>query len=111
MNSSFRDFESNLRMFSPLDENDIQSILKQYNSNFTTYKIPSGVYLFKDLSEVLSRGFKNELKFRNVQPNHKHDKSDSIIIESDNDTLITTLISGYEIKLLKFDKESFLLLS
>ena len=41
MLSSFRDFEGYLRMFSPLDENDIQLILKQYNSKFTTYKSSS----------------------------------------------------------------------
>ena len=40
MHSSFRDFESYLRMFCPLDENDGQLVLKQYNSKFTTCKIP-----------------------------------------------------------------------
>ena len=42
MNPSFRDFLSYLRMFSPLDENDIRLIFKQYISKFTTYKLPPG---------------------------------------------------------------------
>ena len=42
MHSYFIDFESNLRMFNPPDENDIQLILKQYNSKFTTNKIFPG---------------------------------------------------------------------
>ena len=34
--SPFRDFESYLRIVVGLDENDIQLILKQYNSKFVT---------------------------------------------------------------------------
>ena len=94
-------------MFSPLDENDIQLILKQYNSKFTTYKIPPGVYTLEDLSEVLSRGYKNQFELRKLQLSQIHDKSDSVIIESDNVTLITTMILRYEIKVLRFDKNSF----
>ena len=93
-------------MFSPLDEKDIQLILKQNNSKFTTYKVPPGAHTFKHLSEVYSRGFKNEFQLRILRPKHKHDKSDSYIIESDNVTLITTLFSRYDIKVLRFDKKS-----
>ena len=106
MHSSIRDFESYLRTLSSLDENDIQLILKQYNSKFITYKLPPGVYTFKDLSEVLSRGFKNEFEIRKLRPNLKYDKSDSIIIENDNVTLITKLILRY-IKVFRFDKRTF----
>ena len=60
MHSSFRDFESYIIILSSLDENDIQLILKQYNSTFTTNKIPPGVYTFRDPSEVLSRSFKEK---------------------------------------------------
>ena len=35
--SPFRDFESYLTIIVGLDEDDIQLILKQYNSNFLTY--------------------------------------------------------------------------
>ena len=107
MHSSFRDFESYLNISSPLEENDIQLILKQYISKFTTYKIPPGLYTFKALSEVLSRGFKNEFELRSLRKNHIHDKSDSTIIESDNVTLIIKSFSGYDIKVLRFDKKSF----
>ena len=37
--SHFRDFESYLRIVVGLDEEDIQLILKQYNSNFITYEL------------------------------------------------------------------------
>ena len=60
--SPFRDFEIYLRIVVGLVEDDIQLILKQYNSKFTTYKISLGAYTFKDLSEVLSRGFKKNMK-------------------------------------------------
>ena len=89
------------------DENDIKLFLKQFSSKFTTYNIPAGVYIFKDLSEVLSRCNKNEFELGNLRPNHKHDKSDSIIIESDNVTLLTKTFSRYDIKVLRFDKERF----
>ena len=107
MPSSFRDFESYPIILSSLDENDIQLILKQYKSKVTTYKTPPGVYTFKNFSEVFSRGFTNEFQLRKLQPKHKHDTSDSIIIESDNVTLITKLILRYKIKVLRFDKKSF----
>ena len=81
--------------------------LKQCKSKCTTYKIPPSAYTFRDLCEVLSRGFKKEFELRNLRPNHKHDKSDPIIIESDDVTLITTLFSLYNIKVLRFDKKSF----
>ena len=106
MNSSFRDFERYLRMFSPLDEHDIQLTSKQYISKVETYKVSPGFYTFEDLQEVLSTGFKNEIEMGKL-PNHKYDKSNSIIIKSDNVILITTLFSSYEIKGLRFDKKSF----
>ena len=108
VNSSFRGLESNLTMLSPLDEIDIQLILKQYNSKVIPYKIPPGAYTFKDFSQVLPWGFKKQFELRKLQQNHVHDKSDYIIIENDNVTLITTLISRYEIKVLRFGKSSFL---
>ena len=110
MQSSFRVFESFLRMYSPPDEIEIQLVLKQCNSKFNTF--PPGAYTFKDLSKTLSRGFKNHFELRKLRPNHIHDKSDSIIIECDNVTLITTLNIKYEIKVLRFDeKNRFLILS
>ena len=48
--STFRDFESYLRISINLDEDDIQSILKQYNLKFVTHKISPGFYTLKDLA-------------------------------------------------------------
>ena len=106
MHSSFRDLECYLRTLSCPNENNIQLILKIYSSKITTYEIPPGTYTFKDLSEVLSRGFKKEFELRKLRPNHINDNSDSFIIESDNVTLLSKLFSRYEINLLKFDKKS-----
>ena len=80
--SSFRDFESYLRSLTGLKEDDIQLILKQYKSNFIRYESFPGFYTFKDISEVLSRGFEKEFEIRGeIQPNTKYDEPDSIIIE------------------------------
>ena len=51
--SSFRDFESYLRIVVGLDEDVILLILKQYNSNFVTYELSPGIYSIKDISEVV----------------------------------------------------------
>ena len=48
--SSFRGFESYIRIVVGLDEDDIQLILKQYSSSFIKYETPPGVYPFKDIS-------------------------------------------------------------
>ena len=83
-------------------------ILKQYNSKSTRYKIPPGVYTFKDLSLVPSRCFKNEFAIRGrMRPNFKYDSHDSIIIASDNVTLITKIDLRPDIKVLRFDRKSF----
>ena len=106
--SPFRDFESYLRILPGLDEDDIQLKLRQYSANFITYEISSGIYTFKDFSEVPSRGFKREFEIRGrIQPNINYAKSDSINIECDNITLKTKLIVRYEIRAMKFGGKSF----
>ena len=96
--SSFRDFENYLRILFGLNEDDIQLILKQYNSKFITYKISPGIYTFKDTSEVLSKGFEKEFEIRGeIQPNTKFDQSDRIIMECDNNTMKTKLVVGCKI--------------
>ena len=57
VHSSFRDFESYLRIVVGLDENDIQLKLKQYNSKFTTSKISPGAYTFKDFLNFCQQVF------------------------------------------------------
>ena len=85
----------------------INFFLKPYNSKLTTFKHPPGVYTFKDLSEVLSRSFEIEFELRKLPANHKYDKSGSIIIESDNVSSVTKLISRYDMNVLRFVKKSF----
>ena len=106
--SSFRDFESYIRFLTGLNEDDFQLILKQFISKFITNEFSPSLYTFKDISEVLSRGFEKEFEIRGeIQPNTKYDKSDSIIIECDNNTMKTKLIIVYEINALRFDDKSF----
>ena len=51
--SQFRDFESYLRIRVGLDEEDIQLILKEYNSHFITYELSPGIYTIKDISDAV----------------------------------------------------------
>ena len=51
--SLFRDFESYLRIVVGLDEEDIQLILKEYNSHFITYELTPGIYTIKDISDAI----------------------------------------------------------
>ena len=104
--SSFRYFESYLTVFSPLDENDIQLILKQYNSKFVTCEISSGVYTSKDLSEVLSRGFKSNFGIRGkMRPNDIHDGSHSITIKNDINMRTKLTIRADKLSI-RFDQKS-----
>ena len=52
-NSSFRDFESYLRIFVGLEEDDIQLILKQYNEKFVTYELDAGNYTIEDIQKAV----------------------------------------------------------
>ena len=51
--SVFRDFESYLRSVVGLDEEDIQLLLKQYNSHFITYELTPGIYTIQDISDTI----------------------------------------------------------
>ena len=51
--SSFRHFESYLRILVGLEEDDIQLVFNQYNSFFLTYEIPAAVYSIEEISEAL----------------------------------------------------------
>ena len=52
-NSSFRDFESYLRIFVGLEEDNIRLILKQYNEKFVTYELDPGNYTVEDLQKAV----------------------------------------------------------
>ena len=51
--SSFRDFEGYLRLVVLLDEEDVQLILKDYNSHFITYELTPGIYTIQDISDAI----------------------------------------------------------
>ena len=61
VHAPIRDFESYFRILTGLDGDDIQSIIKQYDSKFTTYKITPGAYTFKDLSELFQAVLKMDI--------------------------------------------------
>ena len=90
-----------------MEEDDIQLILKQYISCFTTYESSPGIYSIKDISEVLS-GFQIEIELRGrIRPTVKQYKSDSIIKECDDFTMRTKLTVKGDIQALRFDQNSF----
>ena len=99
--SLIRYFESYLRIVVGLDEEDIQLILKQYNSHFITYELSPGVYTIQDILEAV-RTFA--------------DHNEILEIEYDNITMRTKLIlkhnSGklFNLGTLRFDKKSFFIL-
>ena len=51
--SRFRDFESYLRIFVGLEEDNIQLILKQYNEKFITCELDPGNYTIEDLKKAV----------------------------------------------------------
>ena len=62
----FRDSESYLRIVVGLDEDGIQLVLKQNNSNFDTYEKPPRIYTSNDISEVVYTMGDHEGTFRIV---------------------------------------------
>ena len=97
--SLFRDLESYLRIVIGLDEEDIQLILKQYNSHFVTYELTPGIYTIRDISDTF-----------HTFSGH----SEKIEIEYDDTTMKTKIISKYKggqrnfsLETLRFDEKSF----
>ena len=97
--SQFRDFESYLRIRVGLDEEDIQLILKEYNSHFITYELNPGIYTIKDISDA-------------VHTFSGH--SDIIEIEYNDISMKTKITLKYKdsrenfgLGTLRFDKKSF----
>ena len=97
--SQFRDFESYLRIRVGLDEEDIQLILKEYNSHFVTYELSPGIYTIQDVLDVI-----------NTFSGH----SEIIEIEYDDISMKTKIILKYNdwrekfvLGTLRFDKKSF----
>ena len=97
--SQFRDFENYLRIRVGLDEEDIQLILKENISHFTTYELSPGIYTTQDISDA-------------VHTFSGH--SDIIEIEYNDISMKTKIILKYKdlrlnfgLGTLRFDKKSF----
>ena len=95
--SVFQDFESYLRTEVDLIEDDIKLVLDEYNSNFITYEIPTGIYSFKDVSEVLLNFLQS--KYEGV--------FDKIVIEFDDFTKRTKLEVRLGMVAIRLDEKSF----
>ena len=97
--SSFRDFESYLRLVIVLDEEDIQLILKEYNSHFITYELTPGICTIQDISEA-------------IQTFSGHEET--IQLEYDDISMRTTIVLKFKNEKMKFalgtmrfDEQSF----
>ena len=97
--SSFRDFERYLRLVIGLDEEDIQLILKEYNSHFITYELTPGIYTIQDISDA-------------IQTFSGHEET--IQLEYDNISMRATIIlkftnekMKFALGQLRFDEQSF----
>ena len=95
--SVFQNFESYLRTEVDLVEDDVRLALDEYNSSFITYEISTGIYTFKDISEVL-------LSF--LQSEHKGDFN-KIVIGFDDITRKTKLVVRPGIIAIRFDEKLF----
>ena len=97
--SRFRDFESYLRIVIDLDDDDVQLILKEYNSHFITYEITPGIYSIQDISDTIYNFSVN---------------NESIKVEYDDISTKTKIILKYigerkkfVLGTLRFDERSF----
>ena len=66
-------FESFLRTEIDWVESDIKLVFDEYFLSFTTYKIQTGIYIFKDHSEALSRIPQPEYELCNDSVDFKFD--------------------------------------
>ena len=95
--SVFQDFESYLRTEIDLVEDDIKLVLDENNSSCITYDLDSGIYTFKDISEVLF----------NILQSEYPEPSNVIDIEYDDITMKTKLVVKSGIIAITFDENSF----
>ena len=94
-NSSFRDFESYLRIIFGLEEDDIQLILKQYNEKFVSYELDPGNYTIEDIQKA-------------VYPLGDHEGTLKIEYDDLNKKVKLILTRfGEDFETLRFDKKSF----
>ena len=82
-----------------LDEEDIQLILKEYNSHFITYELTPGIYSIQDISDA-------------IQTFSGHEET--IQLEYDDISMKSTIVlkfknekAKFALGTLRFDKQSF----
>ena len=93
--SLFRDFESYLRIFVGLEDDNIRLILKQYNEKFITYELDPGNYTIEDLQKA-------------VYPLGDHEGTLQIEYDELNKKVKLILIRfGRSFGTLRFDEKSF----
>ena len=95
--SVFQEFESFLRTQIDLVEDDIKLVSDEYNSSFITHELPSGIYTFKYISEVLLNFLQSEYK----------GEINKIVTEYDDITRKTKLVAKPGIIATRFDEKLF----
>ena len=95
--SVFQDFERYLRTEVDLVEDDVKLVLDEYNSNFITYELESGIYTFKDISEAFFKILQSEYP----------GTSNVIDIEFVDITMKTNLVVRSGIIARRFDEKFF----
>ena len=98
--SLYRDFESYLRIVIGLDEEDIQLILKEYNSHFITYEITPGIYTIQEISDTIHT-FSGHSEIIKIEYDDLNKKT-KIILDFKNDR------NAFGLGTLRFDERSFL---
>ena len=98
--SLFRDFESFLRIVVGLDEEDIQLILKEYNSHFITYDLTPGIYTIQDISDAIQT-FSGHKEIIQLEYDDISMKTKIILKFKNNEKSLFCLGT------LRFDKKSF----
>ena len=97
--SQFRDFESYLRIRVGLDEEDIQLILREYNSHFLTYELTPGIYTIQVISDAVHT-FSGHSEIIEIEDNDISTKTKIILKYKD-------LRKNFGLGTLRFDKKSF----
>ena len=95
--SRIQEFERYLRTEIGLIEDGIRLVLHDFNSNFVTSDLQTGIYIFRDLSEVVF----NILQPEYLGPTRVSD------IEFDDLTMKTKLVVRSGIKAIRFDEKLF----
>ena len=100
--SSFRDFESYLRLVIGLDEEYIQLTLKEYNSHFITYQLTPGIYTMQDISGAIKTFSSHEVTIELVYDDIT--KRATIVLKFKDEK------EKFALGTLRFDKQFFFIL-